>query len=55
MSACTDWTSYAEINRPIRLIIKALTLITGAIRFGPVISSHPETIVAAPIASDNDA
>jgi hypothetical protein len=24
--ACTDWTSYAENNRPNCLIIKALTL-----------------------------
>ena len=40
--ACTDWTSYAENNRPNCLIIKALTLNIGPSRFGPVIFGKQE-------------
>src|SRR6266849_8995975 len=35
--ACTDWTSYAEINRPNCLILERFAVKQGANRFGRLI------------------
>src|SRR5580704_14755394 len=50
--ACTDWTSYAEINRPNCLILGRFAVKQGANRFGRLILANQKLSPHASAVSD---